>query len=128
MPSVDERAVLQMSGLGEKRIKMLLHSGNHEIYDKLQCEFPKLKDCGGFELCRIGEGRTLQIIPCPKNGYTASYLCAVLHHAKVFIRPLQKDLDTSANENSTCIIEEVRISFVSFFLFHKAFLFPISFS
>ena len=93
-----------MAGLGEKKITLLTDAGNFEIYDELQSQFPKLKNGGGFELLRLpeGGGKVLQVIACPKNGYTVPYLRAVVHHAKVYLRPLQKDLDVSddnCNEN-----------------------------
>lgn len=93
--------MLQMAGLGEKKIALLIDAGNFEIYDELQSQFPKLKNSGGFELLRLpeGGGKVLQVIACPKNGYTVPYLRAVVHHAKVYLRPLQKDLDEDCNEN-----------------------------
>ena len=65
-----------------------------EIYDELLFQYPKLKDSGGFELLRVreGGGKRLQVIACPPKGYTVSYLRAVVHHATVYIRPLQRDL------------------------------------
>ena len=35
----------------------------------------------------------LDVIAMPKGGYTTSYLKAVVHHAKIYIRPLQCELD-----------------------------------
>ena len=35
------------------------------------------------------------MIPVPEAGYSVEYVRAVVHSAKVFIRPIQKDLDLS---------------------------------
>ena len=39
-----------------------------------------------------GGSKLLNVIPVPPNGYTSSFLKKVVHCAKVYIRPLQKDL------------------------------------
>ena len=43
---------------------------------------------------RVPEGgsKQLEVIAAPETGYTVSYLKAVIHHAKIYIRPLQRDL------------------------------------
>ena len=58
-------------------------------------QFPKLKEGGGFELLRVpeGGGKLLQVIASPESGYTVTYLRAVVHHAKVYVRPMQNNLD-----------------------------------
>ena len=45
-------------------------------------------------MLRVPEGgKNLDVIASPPgSGYTVSYLRAVVHHAKVYIRPMQKDL------------------------------------
>ena len=61
VPSSAEKQVLQKAGLGFKRIKLDLNGGENECYNKLCSNeivdndivgFPKLKNCGGFELLR----------------------------------------------------------------------------
>lgn len=104
VPDSDYRAELQMAGLGEKRIVLLVCGDVHDIYLELSSQFPQLAECGGFELLRVpeGGGKQLDVIASPENGYTTSYLKAVVHHAKIYIRPLQKDLSLEP------IKEEVR--------------------
>ena len=65
-----------------------------EIYSELTFHFPKLVEAGGFELLRVSEGggKVLQEIASPKNGYTVPYLRGVVHHAVIYIRPMQKNL------------------------------------
>ena len=42
---------------------------------ELVTAFPKLKDCGGYELLRVvDKNRLLEVIPVPPDGYTAKYL------------------------------------------------------
>ena len=93
VPDSGERAILQTAGLGEKRIALDLHSEGWEIYEELQFNFPKLKEAGGFELLRVPEcgGKSLQMVAMPETGYTVEYLKAVVHNAKIYLRPLQKD-------------------------------------
>ena len=82
-----------IAGLGEKRITISADAEAQEICGELSVHFPKLLDSGGFELLRVPEGgKQLNVIACPESGYTVSYLRAVVHYAKVYIRPMQKDL------------------------------------
>lgn len=94
LPDCDERAQLQIAGLGEKKVSILAFSEAQEIYEELVVAFPKLSGAGGFELLRVPEGgsKQLDVIAAPESGYTVSYLKAVIHHAKIYIRPLQCDL------------------------------------
>lgn len=94
LPDGQERAALQIAGLGEKRISLNALADAQEIYQDLAFHFPKLCDGGGFELLRLpeGGGKQLDVIASPESGYTVSYLRAVVHHAKIFIRPMQRDL------------------------------------
>ena len=56
--------------------------------------FPQLKDAGGYELLRVSEDdrRTLETIPAPPYGYSVEYLKECVHQAKIYIRPIQKNL------------------------------------
>ena len=40
----------------------------------------------------VGSSHELEVIPSPSGGYTASYVKNVVNQAKVYVRPLQKDL------------------------------------
>ena len=66
----------------------------------LEEAFPKLKDCGGWELLRTPPGSriVLENIRIPTGGYTSSYLAdeSNLGQAVCYIRPIQKDLDMGA--------------------------------
>lgn len=95
-PDTTLRAELQIAGLGEKKVSLFLYGGSDEIYDELIDAYPKLSGGGGYELLRQGQGRQLDVIPIPSGGYSIEYLKSVVHSAKIYIRPLQKSLDTSA--------------------------------
>uniref|UniRef100_A0A3B3CIG3 Histone H2A/H2B/H3 domain-containing protein n=1 Tax=Oryzias melastigma TaxID=30732 RepID=A0A3B3CIG3_ORYME len=55
--------------------------------------------CGGFQLLRARgstRSKSLDIIPCPKDGYTPEFLCNKelgVGAAVIYIRPLQKDIN-----------------------------------
>lgn len=93
VPDSSERAVLQIAGLGEKKLQFPIDADSYYIYDELVASFPKLRNSGGFELLRTHDrSKVLIEIEVPPSGYTVSYLKPVVHNAKIFIRPLQKDL------------------------------------
>lgn len=88
IPDGDYRAELQLAGLGERKVTLLLSGDVHDIYSELSSQFPQLVECGGFELHRVpdGGGKHLDVIVSPENGYTTTFLRAVVHHAKIYIR------------------------------------------
>ena len=55
LPDGDDRAMLQIAGLGERKISLLVNSDAREIYDELLNNFPRLSEAGGFELLRVPE-------------------------------------------------------------------------
>ncbi len=59
---------------------------------------------GSFELLRVpeGGGKMLDAIASPESGYTVSYLKAVVHHAKLFIRPLQREISLDPVKKDVC--------------------------
>ena len=65
-----------------------------EFHEDILDAFPKLSEGGGYELLRTAEGnnKLLDVIPVPPGGYTASFLKDIVMQAKVYIRPIQKDL------------------------------------
>ena len=101
VPDATERTTLKLAGLGEKRFGVFAYNTAPELQDELFREFPKLVSAAGFELLRASEfgGRELVLIDIPSEGYSVEYLQAVVKGAKIYIRPLQKDLDESPLEN-----------------------------
>lgn len=101
IPEADERAMLHLAGLGEKKIQLFADSDANDIHYKLIDEFPKLTSAGGYELLRSDRGmKLLVVIDVPSCGYNVSYLKTVAHNAKIYIRPLQKDLSVEVDSSS----------------------------
>ena len=96
LPDGAKRSTLQIPGLGEK-ITFDAFADSQEIYYDLLSYFPQLRDAGGFELMRTSEGggKQLEVIATPDSGYDVPFLKAVVHHAKIYIRPLQNNLSLS---------------------------------
>lgn len=93
-PSSLETADLIRAGLGRKQLALFETDDGCDVHSEIMNAFPRLKDGGGYELLRIGESgqRVLHVIPPLPEGYTVSYLKEVVRNAKIYVRPLQKDL------------------------------------
>ena len=106
-PDLQERASLQIAGLGEKRVSFSVYADAHDVYHELMNQFPKLSEGGGFELLRVndrgGAARRLELINPPESGYDVMFLKAVVQQAKIYIRPLQKDLSCSPSKEEVYI-------------------------
>ena len=99
-----------LAGLGEKTITFE-KNGDHRYIEETLCNaFPKRKEAGGFLLLRAGNrtagasvGRRLTMISIPFGGYSVSYLLyeSNLRAATCFVRPLQKDLSLSKEDNAS---------------------------
>lgn len=65
-----------------------------EFHEEIMSAFPKLSEGGGYELLRTqpNNNRELCVIPPKCGGYAVEYLKNVVSQAKIFIRPIQKDL------------------------------------
>lgn len=107
-PSSLETANLIRAGLGRKQLLLFEGDGSQELHAEILQAFPRLREGGGYELMRVAESgqRTLMVIPSPSDGYSVTYLREVLRQAKVYIRPMQKDLtlkpcDVSATVSCT---------------------------
>lgn len=100
IPDAAERTILKMAGLGEKKFGVFAYCTWKEFQEELFREFPKLVEGGGFELLRASDsgGKELVPIDIPHDGYSVEYLQAVVK-SKIYIRPLQKDLDESPLED-----------------------------
>ena len=98
IPNARERTNLKLAGLGEKKFAVFAYGCSSELQEELFREYPKLESGGGFELLRASEagGKDLVPIEIPHQGYSVEYLQAIVKSAKIYIRPLQRDLDTSA--------------------------------
>ena len=91
-----DKKTLEACGLGEKVIAIEMHSEFHRM---IMSMYPKLANCGGYELLRCYENsRSLSLIEPP---YTAACLCAAVAQSRIYIRPVQSsvrlNVDTSSN-------------------------------
>ena len=98
--------------LGEKHLTFLLDDYSIAFNRKLREAFPKLEEAGGYTLLCGSNTRQLQVLNPP---YGVPKLKELVGQGKVFVRPLQRDLDLTPNAVPE---EEVRHNFwgaVSFF-------------
>jgi len=114
-PSSSERIALSAAELGEKKIVFHKCGNSTHVHEKITEAFPALASAGGYEILRIADykSKNLMEIPMSGSGYSVSYLKGTLGQAKAYIRPIQKDLSL---EVSNAI--KVRTCNVS--AFHKA--------
>lgn len=65
--------------------------------------FPVLSGCGGFELLRcVSNSKNLEIIKV-SEAQSPSLLKQMIGNARVFIRPIQKDIDLDDNDQLSSI-------------------------
>ena len=93
----EEKMKLAQMGLGFKELKFDNEGDAFDIHSTLLSAYPHLKDCGGYCLMRLRSGSSeLVTIESPKSGFTMKYLKDILKTAKLFIRPLQKDIEEAS--------------------------------
>lgn len=94
-PDTADRVRLVQAGLGERRVSCSLESSAEALHQELLSAFPRLRDGGGYEFLKLDETsrKQLSVVPPPLGGYNPSYLRAIFLQAKIFIRPLQRNLD-----------------------------------
>lgn len=88
------KEILIEAGLGEKTIQVPdILCTREEFWDIITAAFPKLLGCGGFEFLRcIASSRELESIS-RNAAQSPKVLKAIIGNGKVYIRPLQKELD-----------------------------------
>ena len=127
IPDPDERIKLATMGLSNKLIMFNMSGDSSHIHEEILNAFPTLKDCGGSNLLRQGKGYHLIVLDPPNGGYTVKFLADVLNRAKLFVRPLQRDLSTDDTSIVwyVCAVAESLNSIQSIFCFfwHKIYLF-----
>ena len=113
-PQLWEYSRLQAAGLGQKKITLDLDDTPLDVDLKLKEAFPKLEDAGGYCMMRTGQGaRTLMVISGP---YSTETLKDFMGQGKVFIRPLQKDLNMNAVASTTLVRYDIFFD-IHFFCF-----------
>lgn len=88
------QAGLTEAGLGNKKVLLSSNATPLEVRTSLYESFPKLERAGGFE-CLTGNGTTkcLVPIPLPRDGYSATSLHAAAKKARVYLRPIQNNIN-----------------------------------
>lgn len=102
-PTPMEKAELIRAGLGPRKLSLFEFGDTNQFHDELIGAFPKLLNGGGYELMRTRQenNRELYIIPPPSAGYTVEYIKNIVSQAKVYIRPIQKDLSLDPEVDET---------------------------
>ena len=94
MPSRQEKDELKEAGLGEQRVNTGLRASAGQLHEKLLSVFPKLDGAGGYELLRcLPNSRSLAKLQTPQGGHTPESLKRDVGQARIYIRPLQRDLN-----------------------------------
>jgi hypothetical protein len=104
-PSPQESVALCRLGLGTKHLTFPDDANASAVAERLYEEYPPLKCCGGFELmtAKAGKGRELfhaATGPLPVNEMRN------LTSGKIYIRPLQRDIDIDELAESDVIMKE----------------------
>ena len=104
--SLAEREVLVQAGLGEQKVVVPdIECSSLEFRRVLVTAFPKLGACGGFDLLRcITNSRELEVIS-PEVSQSAKLLKSVVGNGKIFIRPIQQNLNLKMDGNLANAIE-----------------------
>ncbi|CAG2231481.1 unnamed protein product [Mytilus edulis] len=78
----------------KRRITANLNFTAEQLFNAIEDIYPKLKGSGGFEFLRCGQNcRDLQVIDC--NWCPVELRNNMGSQAKIYLRPVQKDLETS---------------------------------
>ena len=102
VPTVQEKRELFLGGLGEKKIALPVEGTFPRLHAVLVDNFPKLSDAGGFELMYAEPGkRELHLIPTGPHGNTVSYIAQFIGQGRVYIRPIQCDIDITTAQVHT---------------------------
>ena len=106
-----ERQALLEARLGERKISFRnIDCNSEEFRDRLLREFPKLKEGGGFEFMRCaGNSRTLE--PISSTALQSPRVTQErVGRSKVYIRPIQADLDMTPTKSD--IMEPETVGFI----------------
>ena len=95
--TVAQKEVLVEAGLGEKKVDISdVDCSPQEFQQQLIKVFPKLKHAGGFELLRcLSNLKSLEPLS-PSITMSPKLLRSVVGKSRIFIRPIQRDLDLEA--------------------------------
>ena len=111
VPTNAEKQQLLVAGLGEKKVTLPGEGNANDVSVGLKETFPKLSDSGGYEFMHAKPGsRELSVIREGQNGHTVDFLKRFVGQGRVYVRPIQRDLDlnpeTAKNEHGE-VVEEI---------------------
>ncbi|CAC5420890.1 unnamed protein product [Mytilus coruscus] len=93
IPKGTEKTVLFRCGLGLRRISVNLNFTAEQLFNAIEDIYPKIKGSGGFEFLRCGQNcRDLQVLEY--NWCPVELRNNIGSQAKIYLRPVQKDLET----------------------------------
>lgn len=118
-PSSNENRLHYNAGLGQRRITFVRDREATNFTEKLEEEYPKMANIGGFELLRTAGSRSapLEVITPPQSGYNVDHLAnGYLGQAICYIRPIQTTLSTETEEVSTLILISVNNIFTRVYI------------
>ena len=92
-PGSEEKIELARMGLGLKSLKFESDGNAQHVHDVIMQQFPVLETSGGYTLLRLAENsHTMVEIEGTDSGTSVHFLKDILNQAKLYIRPLQKDI------------------------------------
>ena len=90
---------LKVAGLGEKQVVIALRATAAQLHVKILATFPKLEEGGGYVLLRcLPNSRHLAQLEAPEGGHTPQTLREDAGQARIYLRPLQRDLSLSPEQ------------------------------
>ena len=100
--SAYDRKLLVGAGLGEKKAVLPNLDCSPENFDLfITSLFPKLDGCGGYDLLRcVPNTKSLEVISSA-IGQSPKLLKSVIGNGRVFIRPIQKNLDVKPSKKAS---------------------------
>ena len=99
VPDTKERMLMAKLGLGCKEMSFDLEGDEVHLHQCLLAEFPVLEKTGGYSLFRPNTNSyDLITIEAPQGGMTIRYLKDILRSARLYIRPLQCNVETDDDE------------------------------
>lgn len=106
-PDSEETRELLLAGLGETKLSVPEEATEIEIREVVMKTFPKLREAGGFEfMYSEPRKRELKVIPPGPSGLTMKFLVSFIGQGKVFVRPIQQDLDCTPPFETTMVQKE----------------------
>ena len=109
VPNCEEKQYLLVAGLGEKKVSLPEVANANDLTIALKETYPKLQDSGDYELLHARpSSRELNLIHEGEKGYTIDFLKRFVGQGRVYIRPIECDLDLTVMETSkNCEFEQV---------------------